>query len=151
MLPLSIFLLSSAFCAALLVRYLTSYLLLFSWFVLFQSASLSPFDSILFPPPAALLVLLSGSLLASQLVGWLNFLGLQKVPTNQYFVVMQAGQSVFITFTTYTTYTTYESVTLIILWSPLWYWPSQLFLSCQNSFNLASKKILYIYCIQKKV
>ena len=90
MLPLSIFsLLSSAFCAELL-RYLTSYLLLFctsilwyfrgvvclpfafffnlryfSWFVLLQSTSLSPFDSILFPPPAALLLLLSGSLLAS--------------------------------------------------------------------------------------
>ena len=65
------------------------------------------------------------------------FLGLEEVPTNQYFVVMQAGQSVFITFTTY------ESVTLMILWSPLWYWPSQLFLSCQNSFNLASKKNIY--------
>ena len=65
MLRLSIFLLSSAFCAAFLVRYLTSYLLLFSWFVLFQSASLSPFDSILFPPPAALLLLIYGSLLAS--------------------------------------------------------------------------------------
>ena len=92
MLPLSIFLvLSSAFCTALL-RYLTSYLLLFcasvyvlcyfhgvvcllfafffnllsfSWFFLLQSASLSPFDSILFPPAAALLVLLSGSLLVS--------------------------------------------------------------------------------------
>ena len=58
------------------------------------------------------------------------FVGLQGVPTNQYFVVMQAGQSVFITFTTY------ESVTLMILWLPLWYWPSQLFLSYQILIQL---------------
>ena len=102
MLPLSIFLLLSSTSCAVFLRYLTSYLLLFcpsilsmlllqcslpffvfffnllsfSWFLLVQSPSLSPFDSILFHPPAALLVLFSGSLLTSQLAEWLNFLGL---------------------------------------------------------------------------
>ena len=83
---LSIFLLSSAFCAALLVRYLTSYLLLFSWFVLFQSASLSPFDSILFPPPAALLLLIYGSLLASYscLDDWIFGAEFSRLATSPY-------------------------------------------------------------------
>ena len=57
-----------------------------------------------------------------------------NLPNNQYFIEMQASQSVFITFTTY------KSLTLMILWSTLWCWPSQFFLSCQNSFNLASQK-----------
>ena len=36
---------------------------------------------------------------------------------------MQADPSVFVTVTTF------ESIILMILWSPLWYWPSQLYLS----------------------
>ena len=32
---------------------------------------------------------------------WLNPLDMQENPNNQYFIVMQPGQSVFITFTTY--------------------------------------------------
>ena len=57
---------------------------------------------------------------------------------------MQSGPSVFITFMTY------ESVIVIILWSLIWCWPSQLFLSYQNSFTWLVKKNCYIFVIDKK-
>ena len=129
-------------CVLLFLLHCSNYLLLFCASVLCCCHSSLPslitfFFNLLSPD-----LLFSNLLLYIFLIQYLFLLllpcwfcsgfALQEVPTNQYFMVMQAGQSVFITFTAC------ESVILIIFWSPLWYWPSQRFLSCQNSFNLAS-------------
>ena len=117
--PCFYFLFSSYFLQLLVLLYLVlllsasvlSTLLLLSASFMFSSSIwfLSPdcsspicfstsfwFNAVPFPPPAALV----GGFFC-WLAGWLNFLGLQEVPTNQYFVMMLAGQSVFITFTNY--------------------------------------------------
>ena len=56
------------------------------------------------------------------------FSRLARSPTNQYFVAMKVGPSVFVTFTTC------KSMTLVILRSPLWYWLSPTFSVLSQQF-----------------
>ena len=105
--PAFVFFTASAICFFLL----SSPVCFFSSIFIFQSASCFSLNSSRLGN--GVIFLLCGNYL-------LNFFGLLKITPNQYTVIIQSSINALIT--------------LMLLWLPLWYWSSQLFLTSLNSF-----------------